>query len=137
MFRFQSVSVLFVRKQLKDLKRFKATGPDNLPPSLLKGAAGVSCGTLCYIVNLSIETSTFPTIWKIPRIVRIHKSGAMSQPENYRPISILQCYQKFWKELCINNFRHAWKVVIYYLNTNLVSDKVDQPRWQLPCSAIR
>lgn len=42
-FRFQSVSALFVRKQLKDLKRSKATGPDNLPPSLLKDAADVIC----------------------------------------------------------------------------------------------
>ena len=38
-FQFGYVSTIFVERELKKLKRKKATGFDNLPPGLLKDAA--------------------------------------------------------------------------------------------------
>ena len=93
-FRFEYVSVVFVRKKLKQLKRTKATGLDNLPPSMLKDTADVICKPLCHLINLSLKTGTFPSTWKKARVIPVHKSGKSSLPENYRPISILPAISK-------------------------------------------
>ena len=93
-FNFEYVSVIFVRKQLKLLKRSKATGLDNLPPSMLKDAADVICKPLCHIINISLCNGSFPEIWKKARIVPVHKSAKTSLPENYRPISIVPVLSK-------------------------------------------
>ncbi len=78
-----------MKNQLRALKRSKATGLNNLPPSLLKDISAIIAKPLCYIINLSLRTSTVLVIWKQACIVPIHKSGPTSTPENYRPISIL------------------------------------------------
>ena len=93
-FKFEYVSVIFVRKQLRKLKRSKATGLDNLPPSILKDTADVISKPLCHFINLSLKTGLFPPSWKRARIVPVFKSGKSSLPENYRPISILPALSK-------------------------------------------
>ena len=93
-FNFEYVSVVFVQKQLQQLKRSKATGLDNLPPSILKDTARVISKPLCHLINLSLKTGLFPSIWKKARIVPVFKSGNSSLPQNYRPISILPALSK-------------------------------------------
>lgn len=39
-----------------------------------------------HIFNLSIQTSGFPELWKIAKVVPIYKSGSLDQPDSYRPI---------------------------------------------------
>ena len=43
---------------------------------------------ICYIINLSISTSTIPTIWKHAKVSPVFKFRDSSEPGNYRPISI-------------------------------------------------
>ena len=93
-FRFKYVSKIFVEKELKSFKRKKATGLDNLPPSLLKDCASSISKPLCFIINLSLQTKSFPNIWKRARVVPAHKSGPTNLPENFRPISILPALSK-------------------------------------------
>ena len=88
------VSKVFIEKELRLLKRQKATGIDDLPPGLLKDCAKVISGPLSHIINLSIKTCTVPFIWKIAKILPAFKSGNSSLPENYRPISILPVLSK-------------------------------------------
>ena len=88
------VSKIFIEKELRNLKRQKATGIDNLPPGLLKDFAMYIATPPCYIINLSISTSTIPTIWKHAKISPVFKSGDSSEPGNYRPISILPVLSK-------------------------------------------
>ena len=67
------VSRGFVLKELKQLKRQKATGGDDLPPGLLKDIRERIADPLCHILNLSIETVSVPTKWKIAKLVPIYK----------------------------------------------------------------
>ena len=46
------------------------------------------------IINQSIETSVFPTAWKIANIFPLHKSGAKNIANNFRPISLLPIFSK-------------------------------------------
>ena len=63
-FEFNYVSRVLVLKQLKALKRKKATGLDNLPSALLKDCADAIAGPLSHRINLSLKTGTVPLIWK-------------------------------------------------------------------------
>jgi hypothetical protein len=49
---------------------------------------------LCHILNLSVKTARFPALWKVAKVVPIHKSGSYDLPENYRPISALPVLSK-------------------------------------------
>ena len=93
-FKFEYVSNIFVRKQLKNLKRNKATGLDELPATVLKDCADCSSPIITHIINLSLNTSSFPELWKRARVTPIHKSGPKDKPENYRPISVLPILSK-------------------------------------------
>ena len=85
---------IFIEKEQRNLKRQKAIRVDNLPPGLLKDCAMHIATPLCYIINLSISTSTIPTIWKYVKVSPVFKSGDSSEPGNYCPISILPVLSK-------------------------------------------
>lgn len=91
-FVLEYVSKVFSEKELRSLKRQKARGIDNLPSALLKDCGRYISAPLCSIINLSIETSTVPTIWKSARVMPIFKSRDL----NPRYLSF-QCYQKYLK----------------------------------------
>ena len=59
---FNYVSRVFLLKQLKALKRKKATGLDNLPSALLKDCADAKADPLSHLINLSLKTGTVPLI---------------------------------------------------------------------------
>ena len=94
LFKFEYVSNIWIKKQLQNLKRNKATGPDGLPPGLLKDCAAEITSPLRHIINMSLSTSTVPIVWKQSKILPAHKSGPKNQPENYRLISILPILSK-------------------------------------------
>ncbi len=60
-FIFNVVSRHEVEKQLKSVKRNKATGLDDLPPGLIKDSAELISAPLAHLINLSLKTSIFPT----------------------------------------------------------------------------
>jgi hypothetical protein len=93
-FMMKIISRVFVLNELKQLKRHKATGVDELPPGMLKDVREYRAEPLCYILNLSVETSTVPLKWKIARLIPIHKSGSRDRPINFRPISVLSVLSK-------------------------------------------
>jgi hypothetical protein len=100
-----------VVRQLKLIKRKKATGLDNLPPGLLKDSAEQISAPLTYLINLSLMTGVFPTDWKTAKVIPIHKSGTRSNFDNFRPISILPAISKI-----IERIIH--RQVMSFLNEN-------------------
>ena len=93
-FLFNHISNGFVLNELKKFGRTKATGADGLPPGMLKDIRQDISHPSCYILNLSIETSTVPTLLKLAKIIPVHKSGSYDLPENFKPISVLPVLSK-------------------------------------------
>ena len=56
---------------------------------MLKGTVSSITPSFTKMFNLSIKTGSFPQSWKCARVVPIPKGGDLSNPTNYRPISIL------------------------------------------------
>ena len=93
-FKWRYISNGFVLRELKQLKRQKAHGVDKLPSGMLKDCRVHIYQPLGHIINLSLQYSKVPSMWKIAKVIPIHKKGAHNNPENYRPISVLPVLSK-------------------------------------------
>ena len=77
-----------VKSLLDNLNPHKATGPDNIPTSLLKQLSPELAPVLTMIFQASLQQCHLPADWKTAKIVPVHKKGDRSAPNNYRPISL-------------------------------------------------
>ena len=58
-----------ILKIIKGLKNSSATGVDYIDTRTIKLIAELITPVLTYIINLSIQSSTFPTIWKWAKVI--------------------------------------------------------------------
>ena len=116
-FHFEYVSKIFIEKELKSLKRHKATGFDDLPSNLLKDSSCVVSGPLAHIINLSLKSGVVPSEWKTAIITPLHKSGDKDSADNYRPISVLPVLSKILEKAV-----HK-QLTDFLENNKLLSDK--------------
>ena len=86
-FNFCDVSLIFVEKELKSLKRRTAAGCDDLPLRILKDAPYALSSPLTHLINLLLTTGLVPNKWKITKVTPIHKKGNTNDYNNYHPIS--------------------------------------------------
>ena len=52
--------------------------------------------------NSSIDTSQFPSNWKVARVTPIFKEGDKTEKSNYRPISVLSVISRVFEKLIAN-----------------------------------
>lgn len=94
----------------------KSSGMDGVSARLLKEAAPIVSGSLAAIINMSITKGIFPNDWKQAKISPIHKEGPKTDPNNYRPISILSTVSKIIEKI-------IFKQVYDHLNSNGILNK--------------
>ena len=61
---------------------------------VLKLVSPVFVQPLTRLINLSIQSACFPTIWKMARVTPLFKDGAQDCRDNFRPISVLSILSK-------------------------------------------
>ena len=105
------ITIEFVEKQLKSLNTKKAAGLDGLQAKFLTISADVIAPSITGILNGFIQSGTFPTLWKRAKVTPLHKGGSISDPGNYRPVSILPILSKVLE-------RHIHNHLIIYLQDN-------------------
>ena len=88
------VSKSLVADKIKALKTRKFTGPDNIPPKLLKLAGDAIVPSLLSLFRLSITTGRVFTSWKTARLTPVYKKDDETDCYNYRPISLLSVPSK-------------------------------------------
>ena len=88
------MTVLDVGKCISMMANNKSTGRDNISPCLLKLALPYIVEPLTYIYNLSIQKNVFPTVLKKAKVIPLPKVKDISEPNNFRPISILPLLSK-------------------------------------------
>lgn len=86
-------------KLLTNLNTGKAMGPDSVGNKLLKEDAPGISAVLARIFNLSISLGQFPDTWKLAHVVPLHKKNEMTNPNNYRPVSLLPCVSKVFEKV--------------------------------------
>lgn len=77
-----------VLAQLKTLNLYKATGPDDISPRLLKELAETLADPLTDFFQKSLTRSEVPQDWEMARVTPLFKKGDRYMASNYRPISL-------------------------------------------------
>lgn len=77
----------------------KSPGPDEIPNEFLKRYAEWVSKYLTIIFRLSMSSGSFPSAWKIAKIIPIHKSGSVNDVCNFRPISLTSTCSKLLEHI--------------------------------------
>ena len=90
-----------VLKIIKGLKNSSATGVDYIDTRTVKLIAEIIAPVLTYIINLSIQSSTFPAIWKWAKVIPLLKSMSSDAilPKSYRPVALLPILSKVMEKV--------------------------------------
>ena len=123
-----------------------ATGPDKVAYPMLKHLPRSGMDFLLHIFNLSWSLHSFPSIWKTPFIIPIHKMGKpLNSPASFRLISLTSCVSKLFERIILScllflesnsilsprqaGFRPGWSTLdqILYLSQS-ISDGFNKPR---------
>ena len=77
----------------------KAVGQDNIPAFCIKTANLVIAPYLLILYDYAFSSGIFPDIFRIAKVISIHKNGNKNDPNNYRLISILSTFSKIFEKL--------------------------------------
>ncbi|KAI4465636.1 retrovirus-related pol polyprotein from type-1 retrotransposable element r1-like protein [Holotrichia oblita] len=64
------------------------SGDDLIPSFVVRNARYALAKPLAFIINLSIKTAVFPSLWQRARVIPVFKKGANNCVDNYRPMYI-------------------------------------------------
>ena len=83
-----------VKLNLENLDVSKSNGPDGISARMLKGVAANIAPSVTKLFNISLTSGCFPVLWKSLNVVPIPKCNDLTNPNNYRPISLLPILSK-------------------------------------------
>ena len=99
-----------ILNMLSKLLTSKATGPDGISGRMLRETCYPLVSSITRLFNLSLE---IPAEWKVAQVCPIPKSSESSNPDNYRPISLLCIVSKLLE-------RHVRDCLIDFLERKAV-----------------
>ena len=104
-FQIQETCEADIKKIIYSLKNSSATGVDNIDTKTVKLSAELIAPCVAHIVNLSIRSNTFPTIWKYAKVVPLLKSADSDPllPKSYRPVALLPVLSKVLEKVIVEN----------------------------------
>ena len=93
---------------------------DHIPSSVLKNCLDILITPITDIINISMETSTFPQNFKEAHVRPLLKKTSLSKNElkNYRPVSSLSFISKILEKIVANRLQAHIKITIYLIHYN-------------------
>ena len=104
-FFFDPIIPAEVNNEIVSLSYNKAHGLYSFPVRILKCASHILSSPLARIMNLSVETGTFPNKLKYAKVIPVYKTGDKLECGNYRPISLLSNINKVFEKLMFNRIK--------------------------------
>jgi len=92
-----------VLKLMKDLKPHKATGPEKIPPRLLKELAVELAPVFTILFNASLKQGVVPSDWRSAHVAPIFKKGDPLVPSNYMPVLLTSIPCKLLEHIVHSN----------------------------------
>lgn len=91
---FQTPDLEYLRNAMSRLENHKASGLDGLPCRMFKEGKIALSAPVQAIIDKIINSCSYPLTLKVALLHTVHKSGAFSDIDNYRPISLLSALNK-------------------------------------------
>ena len=110
-FSFKSVHPDDVKRIVMGLKNTKSVGLDDLDVHTIKLIIDDILPSLTHIINLSLDSSVFPDLWKSAKIIPLLKKGDPLSAKNYRPVALLPILSKILEKV-------VFKQIVNYMETN-------------------
>ena len=88
--------------------RSKAVGPDGVCLSVLRECFAVIGPHLLHVINHSLASGCVPAVWKLATVVPLHKGGVLTEPSNFRPISVLSVVGKLAEKVVCTPVPEKW-----------------------------
>ena len=104
-FFFTPISPKEVKLEILSMPQNKSYGFYAFPVSILKYANEILSEVLSNIFNKSIELGAFPSKLKMAKVIPIFKSDDETDPNNYRPISLLSCFNRIFEKLVFKRLK--------------------------------
>ncbi|CAB4043286.1 Hypothetical predicted protein, partial [Paramuricea clavata] len=104
LFKFRTVTPDEVRTIILNSPLNKAPGADKINTQLIKDPLEVILDPATDIINCSLMTSTYSSMWKIAEVVPLHKEGDPQIASNNRPISLLSSWSKICDKVALNQY---------------------------------
>ena len=102
---------------IKSMDLNKSLGPNSILIYIMKLCNAFFSNCQLKIVNLSFVTGIFPDLCKIAKVVPIFKKDDTLKCNNYRPISLLPIFSKFFEKLIYS------RMFSFLEKNNLLQDK--------------
>lgn len=99
---------------IQSLNNTNAVGYDDINTTILKSCNLLLIPVLCYLINLSFTSGTFPDFLKKTIIKPLYKKGCRTDINNYRPIALIPIFSKIFEKAMasrLNNFFHKHFVI--------------------------
>ena len=74
--------------------RYAAAGSDGVTPTDVKNIKEIVAPLLCHLINCIMKEGIYPEVFKESVVVAINKTGKTTDPDDYRPVSLLTTYNK-------------------------------------------
>ena len=88
-----------VLKLVKEINISKSSGLQDISSFVVKEVFTILAPQVTHMMNVSVRTATFPSVWKKGLVIPIPKGGNQTQVQNYRPISLLPLPGKLLEKL--------------------------------------
>lgn len=112
---FEPVDTIKIDSIISSFQNKFSSGIDEVPIIVLKKARKYIVTPLAHLINSSLISGIFPNQLKIAKIVPIYKKGSVTQPESYRPVSLLTSTSKIYE-------RVVYEQLTNYLELNNILD---------------
>ena len=119
-FSFSQVERHEIIKEINNLKTNKATQSTGIPAKLIKENSDTFGDFIFDNYNNCVFSSIFPNFLKNAIITPVHKKGAKSSKDNYRPVSISSNISKIYERLLFKQIEYFKPS---YQNFNVVLEK--------------
>ena len=83
------------------MRKDTSTGQDQIPAKYLVPVADEITSVLTHIINVAIDSKTFPDQWKLARVAPIPKTNNPTSISELRPISILPIMSKIFEKIIL------------------------------------